>query len=330
MKINRFLSLNSTLLFAVGMIGLGFSAADVTQGKSLEKIRLGVGFIPNVQFAPLYVSQQKGFYAEEGLEVEIEYGYENDFVALVAQGEREFAVASGDQVILARSRGLPITYIMKWFERYPVALVSPKSNGIERPKDLLGKSVGLPGFFGASFIGWKALLYANGIDETQLTVKTIGFTQVTALQQKIVDSAMVYLTNEPIQLRHKGIEVNVIEVSDYIHLVSNGLVVGNRILKENPELARRMVRATLRGVTDTIKQPREAFEIARRVIPEITDDQIEMLRTVLKISIDLWKSNHPGISSKREWQESADFLYKTGMLTKKMPVEQYYTNQFVN
>src|SRR5262245_4007816 len=75
--------------------GLGAEAP-----KELQKVRLGVGYIPNVQFAPLYVAQKKGFFANEGLEVEIQYGFEDDFVALAAQGEREFAVASGDQVIL--------------------------------------------------------------------------------------------------------------------------------------------------------------------------------------------------------------------------------------
>ncbi len=324
MKTGRFFD----LIFA-SAIGIVCFSAGAAQAASPERVRLGVGFIPNVQFAPLYVSQQKGFYAKEGLEVEIEYGYESDFVALVAQGEREFAIASGDQVILARGQGLPITYVMKWFERYPVALVAPKSGGIEGPADLPGKTVGLPAFSGASFVGWKALLYASGIDEAQLTVKRTGFAQVAALQRKIVDAAMVYIANEPIQLRDQGMKVNVIEVSDYIGLVSNGLVASDRLTKENPDLVRRMVRATLRGVTDTVANPQEAFDIARRTIPEITDSRAEMQRTVLRISIELWKGSRPGFSDKKEWRASADFLYETGLSAKKVPVDRYYTNQFV-
>ena len=305
-------------------------AAPPTEAtQELQQMRLGVGYIPDVQFAPLYVAQQKGFYADEGLEVNIEYGFENDFVALAARGEREFAIASGDQVILARSQGLPISYVMKWYQRYPVALMMPASSGISQLSDLAGKKVGLPGFFGASYIGWKALVYAGGIDESKVDVKEIGFTQTAAIQQGLVDAAMVYIANEPNQLRSQGIDVKVIEVSDYIDLVSNGLVAGEKLVAENPDLVQRMVRATLRGVTDTIANPDEAFDIVRQVIPEITDEQAPTQRKVLADSIELWKTDQPGRSSPQAWQDSVDFMLKTGLLQKPVKVDQLYTNQFV-
>src|SRR5215510_4323986 len=117
-------------------------AAPQAAPQELQKVRLGVGFIPNVQFAPLYVAQKKGFFKDEGLDVEIQYGFEDDFVALAAQGEREFAIASGDQVILAHAQGLPITYVMKWYQRYPVALMVPTAEGVTNPSELSGKKVG--------------------------------------------------------------------------------------------------------------------------------------------------------------------------------------------
>lgn len=296
--------------------------------KPLQKVRLGVGFIPNVQFAPLYVAQSKGFYADEGLEVEIEYGYEHDFVALAAKGEREFAVASGDQVILARAQGLPITYVMKWYQRYPVALAALDSSGISKPADLVGKKVGLP-LFGTSLVGWKALAYAASLDESAISVEDIGFTQVASIQQGVVDAAIVYIANEPIQLRSEGYQVNVIEVSDYINLVSNGLVTGDQMIADNPDLVQRMVRATLRGITDTIAHPDEAFEIVRQVVPEITDEMAPVQRQVLDASIELVKSNRPGVSTAQAWQDSVDFMLKTGLLEKPVEIDALYTNRFV-
>lgn len=307
----------------------GPAATPTEVAQPLQHVRLGVGYIPDVQFAPLYVAQEKGYYADEGLEVEIQYGFENDFVALAAQGEREFAIASGDQVILARSQGLPITYVMKWYQRYPVALMALRSTGITTPQDLIGKTVGLPGFFGASYIGWKALVYAAGIDESKVTVKEIGFTQVAAVQQGLVDAAMVYIANEPNQLRSQGIEVNVIEVSDYINLVSNGLVAGEKLIAEKPDFVQRMVRATLRGLADTIANPDEAFAIVRRAIPEITDEQAPTQRQVLADSIKLWQSDQPGWSDPQAWQNSVDFMLKTGLIDQPVEPDKLYTNQFI-
>ncbi len=318
-------------LMAMGLAACGpdVAAPPTEEIKELQKVRLGVGYIPNVQFAPLYVAQSKGYYAAEGLEVEIEYGFENDFVALAAQGEREFAIASGDQVILARAQGLPITYVMKWYQRYPVALMIPASQGVSSPSELAGKKVGLPAFFGANFVGWKALVYAANIDENAVTVEEIGFTQVAAVQQNLVDAAMVYVANEPIQLRHQGFEVEVIEVSDYIDLISNGLVVGDKLMAADPDLIRRMVKASQRGLQDTIANPDQAFAITREIIPEITDETAPMQRQVLAVSIELWKSDQPGVSSRQAWQDSVDFMRQTGMLEKPVEIENLYTNQFV-
>jgi NitT/TauT family transport system substrate-binding protein len=290
---------------------------------------LGIGYIPDVQFAPLYVAQKKGFYADEGLDVEIQYGFENDFVALAARGEREFAIASGDQVILARSQGLPIVYVMKWYQRYPVALAMPAEAGISQPSDLAGKKVGLPGYYGANFIGWKALVHAAGIDESEVDLEEIGFTQTAAIQQGLVDAAMIYIANEPNQLRNQGMAVEVIEVSDYIDLVSNGLVAGETLIAENPDLVRRMARATLRGLADTIANPDEAFAIVRQVIPEITDEAAPTQRQVLADSIELWRSDRLGASDPQAWQASVDFMTESGLLEEPVEVDQLYTNEFI-
>lgn len=330
MKLKILLPLFALITVLVAACGQTPAAEPAQPPPSLQKVRLGVGYIPDVQFAPLYVAQQNGFYAAEGLDVQIEYGFENDFVALAAQGEREFAVASGDQVILARAQGLPIKYIMKWYQRYPVALMMLAEKGIAQPADLSGKKVGLPGFYGANFIGWKALVYAAGIDEKDVTVQEIGFTQAAAVQQSVVDAAMVYLANEPNQLRAQGLDIKVIEVSDYIDLVSNGLVVGEKLMADNPDLVQRMTRATLRGLTYATANPDEAFAIARQVIPEITDDMAPTQRKVLDASVELWKTDRPGFSEAQHWQDSVDFMAKTGLLETTLPADQLFTNQFID
>jgi len=323
-KIINILIINFVFLVAISIL-----LTDSATAKKLNKVRIGVPYIPNVQFTPLYVAQKKGFYAEEGLDVTIEYGFEHDFVALAAQGKREFAVASGDQVIMARANGLPITFVLQWYQRYPVALMIPESKNLRSLSDLSGKTVGLPGFFGASYVGWKALVFAAGINERAVNVKEIGFTQAAAVQQGLVDAAVVYIANEPIQLRNAGIPVQVIQVSDYINLVSNGLVVGDKMIRTRPKVVRSMVQATQKAIIYSIEHPDEAFRISRSVIPEITDSKAPVQRQVLEVSIELWKGREIGRSSRQAWQDSVDFMKKTGLINKKVAVDELFTNRFI-
>jgi NitT/TauT family transport system substrate-binding protein len=327
------------LVFITALVLLAASACGPTVGPTvsptssqpteLQHIDLGVGFVPNVQFAPYYVAQAKGFFADEGLDVSLEHGYENDFVALTAQGERQFAIASGDQVILARAQGLPVVYVMKWYQRFPVAVMSLAEKGIRSPEQLEGHSVGIPMLSGASYIAWEALVYANDLNEEEIDLEVIGFTQAAAVNQEQVDAAVVYIANEPVQLTQEGMELDVIQVSDYIDLVSNGLITNETVIQESPDLVRRMVRGSLRGLEYTLAHPDEAFEIARQFVPEITDEDAPTQRAVLEASIALWRSDELGYSDPQAWSDSAEFMLATGLIEKSVDVDKLYTNQFV-
>jgi len=317
------------LLIFLALTACGPAPAVETPPKELTPITVGVGYVPNVQFAPFYVAQAKGFYAEVGLDVSLEYGYENDFVALTAQGERQFAVASGDQVILARSQGLPVVYVMKWYQRFPVGVAALADTGIDAPQDLVGRPVGIPGRFGASYVAWKALVYAAGLDESAIDLQEIGFTQAEALSQGVVDAAVVYVANEPVQLKRAGTAVNLIKVSDYIDLVANGLITNQDLIRENPDLVRRMVRASLKGLAYTIEHPDEAFDLARQFIPEMSDADAPTQRAVLETSIELWRSNTPGLSDPAAWADSVAFMRASGLIETDVALDKLYSNEFV-
>jgi NitT/TauT family transport system substrate-binding protein len=123
--------------------------------------------------------------------------------------------------------------------------------------------------------------------------------------------------------------VNVIEVSDYIDLVSNGLITNETTSRENPDLVRRLVRASLRGLDYTLAHPEEAFSIARQAVPEITDEDAPTQRAVLEASIDLWRSNRLGVSDPQAWSDSVEFMQDTGLIETPVDAEILYTNQFV-
>ncbi len=288
-----------------------------------------MGYIPNVQFAPFYVAVDKGYFAEENLQINFDYGMETDLLNLVGTDALQFAVASGDQVILARAQGLPVVYVMTYFQRFPVAVVSLEDVLLEEPADLVGRSVGIPGLYGASYIGWRALLYAAGIDEQEIPLESIGYTQVASLTEDQVEAAVVYAANEPVQLRQAGYEPHIIYVADYINLVSNGVITNEKTIAEKPELVSGLVRAFLRGLRYTIDRPEEAFEICLQYVPEAGGDNREAQMAVLKESIKFWESGRLGYSDPSAWETSQEFMLQVGLVETGTDVEEMFTNQFI-
>lgn len=296
---------------------------------SMVHVRLPMGYIPNVQFAPFYVALDKGYFRDAGIDLEFDYSYETDGVALVGAGNLQFTLASGEQVLLARSQGLPVTYVLNWWHAYPVAVASKKGTGILTPADLKGKKIGLPGPFGASYIGLRALMGVAGLKETDISMDSIGYNQVEALATDQDQAVVIYINNEPIQLEAKGYELDMIRVMDYVQLASNGLLTNEKTISENPELVRSMVKVILRGISDVIEDPGNAYEICKKYVEGLAQQDEEIQYKILTSSISLWKSEKLGVSDAQAWENMQKVLLDIGMIPGEIDLSKAYTNEFI-
>lgn len=291
--------------------------------------RLTMGYIPNIQFAPVYVALEKGYFRDAGFDVELEYGNETDAVALVGAGEQSYAIASGEQVLLARAQGLPVTYVAAWYHEYPVGVVSFKDKKILVPENLAGTTVGIPGLYGASYIGFIALLDAGGLDEADVNLLSIGFNQVEAVATEQVESAVIYVANEPVVLQHQGYEVDVIRVADYLPLVSNGLITNEDNIQANPESVQAFIEALLKGIADTIEDPDEAYEISKDYVENLADADTALQKEILAASIELWETHQLGYSEPAGWINMQQVLLDMDLMTEPLNLEELFTNDLL-
>ncbi len=283
-------ALVAAILAALLLAGCAAVAPATTSGASApnEAVSLGVGFVPNVQFAPIYVGIEKGFFADEGIDLTLAYGFENDYLTLVGTGNEDFMIGSGDQVILGRAQGLPVRYVFNWYSRYPVVLFARSDAGINSPADMAGKRIGLPGTYGANYIALRALLEAANLTEQDIQLESIGFTQAAAVSQGTVDAAVDYAVNGPVVLAQSGISTTVVTLDDVLTMPANGLVTNDTVIAERPALVEGMARAMARSIAWTIANPDEAFAIALKVVPEAGGPNEAANRAVFDASLPFW------------------------------------------
>jgi NitT/TauT family transport system substrate-binding protein len=305
------------------------SSPSTQEAGSLTKVSLPMGYVPNIQYAPLYVAAEKGYFRDAGIDIEFDYKTETDGVALVGSGKLPFSLVSGEQVLLARAQGLPVQYVAAWYQQYPVSVVANSKAGVLIPQDLKGKKIGLPGLFGANYIGLLAMLYEAQMTEKDVTLDSIGFNQVDMLASGQQDIIVGYTANEPIQLRARGIPVTEIKVSDYVQLASNGILASEKVIQQDPELVRGFVGAFLKGLADTIANPEEAYQLTSSYVPNFADLDKDVQMQILKTSIEQWKADRLGYSDPQAWENMQNVLLEMGQITEKTDPTKAYTNEFI-
>jgi len=322
----RFLVMTVVVLIALALGGPLIAA---------DKIEVAMGYIPNVQFSPYYIAQEQGFFQEEGLEVTFDYGMSTDIMTLVAGGHVDFGISDGDQVIIARDRGITVKVVYTMYVKYPVGIVSFKEKGLTSVRSLAGRKVGTPGPYGSNYIGLQVLLHSAGMKLEDIELVFIGYTQVESLLTDRVDAAVVFINNEPIVLRDMDREVNLIEAYRVTPMVSASVIVGEKLLKKRPDLVKRFTAAVSRASGYILQNREEVLPLLKPYVPTLTEKNMDINRKVLFASLDLWMdediAQHGlGYTTEDDWKQAIDTLLELGMIKSRISPDECFTNQFLD
>jgi putative riboflavin transport system substrate-binding protein len=311
-------------LIAVLVVGCT-PAALPSPSVGLRPVTLLLGFQPDVQFAPFYLAQQEGYYADIGLDVTIEYKGGADLVRLVADGQAEFGVADATDVMISRTAGIPIKYVQTIYGLFPVALIGPKGSVPSEASELAGTRIGTPGKFGSSWHALLALLHAGGLTEEAVTIREYPqFNQVDGLLNGDVDFITGFRNNEPLRLAAQGMQVDLLTVEQIAPLPGPGLIVGDALLDSARTEAAEFAAAILRAQTEIAADPQVGLEAAVVAVPAIADDR-ETALAVLQATIELWKagaSAPSGVINDAVWKSGYETMRALGFIDGSVPLEE--------
>lgn len=313
-------------------------AQDAHAPARLTRVVFATGFIPNVLYTPYYVAQDRGYYRKAGLDVSMNYDRVPNLLQLVGTGKYTFGSATGDSIIPAQAQHIPVTYVMAQYQKYPIGAMALKSAGVplRSPSDLRGRRVGFSGPNGPTYIGLRALLKAAELKESDVSEINIGFTETESLINHQIDVAMTFIDNEPVQAAALGHPVNVLPVSGYFSLIGPGVATSTYLVNSHPKLVQAFVSATLKGLRYMLAHPNQAFAMAMKRQPEITDPrQVAIQKKVLmaRFSFQRPPRGHPlGWSDPKAWQKTVNLLRGIGVIPANSSpariLKRVYTDRF--
>ena len=266
-------------------------------------------------YTPLFVALDRGYYAAEGLDVDLAEGSGSETVVqLVANGTDKIAYGPGTVAAEAASRDLPVIVVAIYLPKVPIGLISFPDVPLKTPKDLEGKKLGVS--IGETFSNMLVpFARINNVDLSKVTrIQLETSARNSQFITRKIDVMSLY-TNDQVPLLEKrmGIKFNVLKVSDFgLGLLGQGFIVNTEFAKSNPDAIRKLLRATAKGYADTFKEPQAAIEIMRKYMKVKID--LDVMAAQLKATLEATSvpAGKPlGWQDEGLWRANLDLLRQT-------------------
>jgi ABC-type nitrate/sulfonate/bicarbonate transport system substrate-binding protein len=298
--------------------------------EELEEVVLSLDWVPNTNHTGFYVALDKGWYEEEGIDLEIQIP-SDPAAALkqVAAGNTEFGVSFQEEVTIARSNDIDVVSIAAIIQHNTSAFAALEESGIETVAGFENQTYGSYGLPIERPI-LEGLMECADADADTVEFVDVGFDAFPALLGGRVDLAWIFMAWDGVQADLRGIELNTIPlygscIPDYYTPV---IISGASTLAERPDLADRFMAATTRGYEYTIEYPQESAEILLEHSPE---SDAELVRDSQAWLTEWYQAEAPqwGLQDPDVWHTFAQWLYENELLEAEIDVEQAFTNEFL-
>lgn len=323
----------AALLGALLLVAFLLGACGVVKppAPAVRPLHFMAGYKPqaNLPFVGAYVAQQKGYFAAQGLEVQISHAAgQGEHLKLLLQGSVDITTADADSVLARRADNLPVTAIALLGQRGQRAFAVQDSSEIRSPKDFEGKTVGYKVYQTPDYL---AMLALAGVDRSKIREVPVGF-DPRLLAAGNVDVYPVFESNEPDILRRLGTPTRLFRPSDYgVPTLGLTYLTRQQLVADDPTLLERFLKAVLRGIEDARDDPEAATDIIMQFAPnEDRDHQLAMLRVELDMADGpVSRERGLGWSTLEQWQAFHDTLLAHGGLSRPVAVETAFDSRIL-
>ncbi len=326
----RLIAIAGALLAVVIMSLSSCATSTSAPATATDKAVLSLDWVPNTNHTGFYVALDKGWYAEEGIDLTIQTPSDpSAALKQVGAGNTAFGVSFQEELTIARADGIPVVSIAAIIQHNSSAFAALASSGIRTAADFAGKtyaSYALP----IERPILEGLMECEGADASTVEFVDVGFDAFPALLAGRVDLAWIFLGWDGVQAQLKGVDLATVPlypscVPDYYTPI---VIAGEKTLAEQPELTRRFLQATRRGYEYAIANPAEAAEILLKYTPE-TDPALvrasqEWLSPRYQDDAVAW-----GVQATEVWEEFSRWLYENGLIDQPVDASQAFTNEYL-
>lgn len=315
------------------MLGLLAALLTSTAAQAQDKVTFRLNWLMYGFHTPFYLGVERGYYKDEKIDLTIGEG-QGSVRAVQTVGAKGdmFGLADGGSVVAGVSKGAPVKAVMAVTNSSPYSLAVRADAGIKTLKDIEGKTVATaPGEAGLQLL--PGLFARNGVDIDKVKILRVeGAGKMVAVAEKRAEGLMAGLDNQSLTLPKQGTPLIDFAYSKYgTNTVGLTIFTHNDLIKENPDLVRRFVKATVRSFEAAIKEPEAAIKAGQKVKADL---DMDLSMQQLKVGIGLMKTESTaklptGAFALKDWEDTVELMKKYMALETTMKPEEFFSNDFL-